>query len=326
MPAPGLRLGRWTLVRRIARGGMAAIWVAWRRRRRGGREVAAIKIILPHLAVERAFLRMFFDEVRLLGGIRHPNVVRVRDLGVHERLPYVVLEWVHGDSLAAVLASLGDSRMPRPIAVHIVAQCCLGLDAAHDLRGEDGELLGVVHRDVSPPNILLAADGEVKLIDFGVAKAADRLAEQTRTGVIKGKIAYMSPEQALRGVVDRRSDVWALGVVLYELVAGTSPFEGGLVDVFAQIKNGTSPRALPDEVPRELEEVIERALCHDPSERYQSAKELHHALRAASTADGRQPATEREVSEFARESLAGSIAEREAEMSEALSAPGLDDE
>lgn len=322
----GVRLGRWTLVRRIAKGGMATIWVAWRRRSQGGREVVAVKIILAHLAVDRAFVRMFLDEARLLTNIHHPNVVRIRDLGIQDHLPYVAIEWIDGDTLAALQKSLQTkgAELPLRIVLRIVASCASGLHAAHELTDEEGQFLDVVHRDVSPPNILVSSKGHVKLIDFGVAKAADRLAEQTRTGVIKGKIAYMSPEQAANRRVDRRADIWSLGVVCYELLSKRGPFEGGLVDIFAKIKSGAPIDPLPKTVPPPIAEVVDRALQADPVQRYRTAEELHDAVIESAGRAGMSVATTSELAAFVQEHLSESLAERQAEVNDALTAPDED--
>ncbi len=308
---PGERLGRWTLVGLIGRGGAAEVWIAYRERHRGGREVVAIKAILPHLARDKGFARGFLDEARLLSEMQHPNVVRILDVGAERGLPYVALEYITGDSLAALMASAdaGGELVPLAIALRVVGEACLGLHMAHELRDELGRPLGVVHRDVSPPNVMLSGDGEVKLIDFGMAKAIDRLADQTRTGVLKGKVDYMSPEQALGTPLDRRSDVWSLSVVLYELVAGRMPYSGGMLDIFSALKRGDLPDPLPGDTPAPVRELLSKALEPRLDARLQSAAELRRGIQYA-FAKCCEPIGKADMAAFIRRHLGETLAER----------------
>lgn len=280
---PGSTIGRYELVTRLAKGGMAFVWMGVRRRSSGAKEVAALKTLLPSLSHDRAFVHMFLDEAKLLSEIHHPNVVSIRDVGTHGDVPYVVLEWVEGDTLSALLRALAakSKEVPLAIALRIVGECCLGLHNAHELRDSRGELLSVVHRDVSPSNIMMSSTGDVKLIDFGVAKATDRLAEQTRTGVLKGKVSYMAPEQVLRAVPDRRTDVWAVGVVLYRLIAQRLPYEGDIPSVVRQIKYGEPVPPLPAGTPRPVAEIVHRALAREPQDRFQTAADMRRAVQYA---------------------------------------------
>ena len=222
----GSKLGNNELMLRIGRGGMATVWVA--------RESAvspqddrlvAVKAMLPELADETEFVTMFLDEVRLVRAISHPNVVKIFDVGDAEGVMWMSMEWVEGESLHTVIAEAGKRRaIPAELAVKIIADAASGLHAAHELRDDSGNLRGVVHRDVSPHNILIGTNGAVKLVDFGVAKAIGRVSEATRAGQLKGKFGYMSPEQALGKPVDRRSDIFSLGIVLFELTTSRHCF------------------------------------------------------------------------------------------------------
>src|SRR3954447_2803248 len=224
---PGTRLGRYELLVPIARGGMARVWAARLDGQRGFQKLVALKTIPPHLAEEAEFERMFLDEARIASGVHHPNVCEIYELGDENRTLYLAMEWVSGDSLARVLRASGKTMAVEPrVVARVIADACAGLHAAHELTDEDGRALGVVHRDLSPHNILLTADGTAKVADFGVAKALGQLHEATSAGQLKGKIAYMAPEQVTGNQIDRRSDVFSLGCVLYEATTGQRPFRG----------------------------------------------------------------------------------------------------
>src|ERR1700733_10941256 len=214
----GSTLDRYELLCPLAEGGMASVWLARMRGKRGFEKLVAIKTIKAELVDDPRFEEMFLDEARIASGIAHPNVAQIIDLGEKSGVLYLVMEWVDGESLAKVrkFAVKARIRIPLGLSLRIIADACAGLHAAHELKGPDGELLGVVHRDVSPQNILIGTAGAVKVIDFGIAKAQNRLGTRTRTGVVKGKVQYMAPEQAQGYAHDRRIDVWALGVCLYE--------------------------------------------------------------------------------------------------------------
>lgn len=280
----GTRLGACELLVRIGRGGMATVWVA---RQHGATpdedRLVAIKVMLAELAEDPAFVRMFRDEVTLIEAIDHPNVVEVYDVGLHQDAMYMVMEWVEGESLHSLMAEAGKrAPIPSEIAVRIIADAAAGLHAAHELRGSDGQPLGVVHRDVSPQNILIGTDGRVKLVDFGVAKAVGRLSESTRAGQLKGKFGYMAPEQVRGSDVDRRADVFALGIVLYELTTNQRLFRGETdIATLKKVLAGVVPppsSAAPGYSPA-LERIVLRALHRDASARFQTAAELETALR-----------------------------------------------
>jgi serine/threonine-protein kinase len=279
---PGHRLGRYELLVPIARGGMARVWAARLHGQRGFQKLVAIKTILPHLADEPEFERMFLDEARIASGVHHPNVCEIYELGEEKKTLYLAMEWVSGDSFARVLRASGKTEPVEPrVVARIVADACAGLHAAHELADDDGRSLGVVHRDLSPHNILLTADGTAKVADFGVAKALGQLHEATSAGQLKGKIAYMAPEQVTGSAIDRRSDVFSLGCVLYEATTGQRPFRGdGDHQVMHAVLKGeyAAPTSLIRNYPVELERIVARALQQQPILRYPTAERMRFAL------------------------------------------------
>src|SRR2546430_11137552 len=205
---------------------MASVWLARLQGKHGFEKIVAVKTILPNFAADPRFRQMFLDEARIASRIEHANVARILDLGEQHDLLYLVMEWVDGDALSKLSRTVekNNQQVPLGILLRIVKDACAGLHAAHELCDPRGQVLGVVHRDVSPHNILVNSNGAAKVIDFAVAKARDRHAEETSTGILKGKIHYMAPEQAMGKPVDRRADVWAIGAILYRMLAGKAPF------------------------------------------------------------------------------------------------------
>jgi eukaryotic-like serine/threonine-protein kinase len=213
--------------------------------------------------------------------IRHPNVAEIMDLGEENDTLFLVMEWVDGDSLARLYNSITKSgqRFPLNVLLRIAADCCAGLHAAHELGDERGQSLGVVHRDVSPQNILVGTSGVSKVIDFGVAKAAGRLTQETSAGLVKGKIQYASPEQAMGRALDRRSDVWAMGTVLYQVLAGRLPYDGeNQLATLHLLTSGKPPKPLPPTVPAPLQAIVRKALAFNPDERFLTARDMQMAL------------------------------------------------
>src|SRR5687768_14908981 len=219
----GSILGRYELLAPIAKGGMAMVWAARLQGSRGFQKIVGIKTMLPSLGEDPAFEQMFLDEASLASQVRHPNVVEILDLGEQEGVLYLAMEWVDGEPLSQLLKRTLPEPVPFPVAVRMALQACQGLHAAHELRNDAGELVGLVHRDVSPQNVLVTYGGVVKVVDFGVAKATGRVTAETSAGQVKGKIPYMSPEQATGGTVDRRTDVFAMGILLYMMTTGRHP-------------------------------------------------------------------------------------------------------
>jgi serine/threonine protein kinase len=315
---PGYRLDdRYELLYPYAQGGMATVWAARISGKHGFEKIVAVKTILPHLSREESFRTMFLDEARIAARIRHPNVADIDDLGEQAGTLYMVLEWVDGDSLARLHDAALRARepFPLPILLRLLADTCAGLHAAHELRDETGHLLGVVHRDVSPQNVLVTTGGAVKVIDFGIAKAVDRLSEQTKTGYVKGKVEYVAPEQVMRRRVDRRADVWAIGTILYQYLAGRLPFEAeGELATLRLLTSGRPPRPLPPTVPAAVAEIVMRALSFSPEARFKTALELERALEAAMP----EPVGPPEVAAFVKKHLRERIESRRKALAEAL--------
>jgi len=272
--------GKYLLLDRVAIGGMAEVWAATLREGAPGRLVA-LKRILPSLAEDREFLTMFLDEARIVVQLQHPGIVPVLELGRQGDTYYMALEYVPGVTLRALLDRERDEggRLPPALAVHVAWRVCDALDYAHRRRDLQGAPLHVVHRDVSPANVLLGFDGGVRGIDFGIAQAAIRRRREEQ--VLRGKFGYMSPE-LVRGLpVDRRADVFAVGAVLHEMLTGAKLFTGGSqLAVLERIRNaevGPPSDAQPG-LPRALDAVVLRALAREPDARFAWASELRDAL------------------------------------------------
>ena len=278
----GTVLGRHELLVEVGRGGMASVWVA--RAAAEGDEperLVAVKAMLPDLAQNLEFRSMFLDEGQLARSIDHPNVVKVYDVAEAHGVLYLAMEWVVGDSLRAIIKAAERRRpIPAEIAARVIADAAAGLHAAHELRGWDGELRELVHCDVSPHNVLIGLDGAVKIVDFGVASAFGAVTE-LQEGNIRGKFGYMSPEQALGHTIDRRSDVFSLGIVLFELTTGKRLFKGRdkhhTLDLVLSAKV-PKPTELDPKYPPGLEAIVMKALRRKVGARYQSADEMKHAL------------------------------------------------
>jgi serine/threonine-protein kinase len=280
---PGQALGRYELLAPIAQGGMASVWAARQWGSRGFSKIVAIKTMLPTISEDPRFERMFLDEARIASKIRHNHVVEILDLGEQDSMLYLVMELVDGESLSTIRRAAAEhGGIPLPVAVRIIADVCAGLHAAHELQDDEGESFGLVHRDVSPQNILVGYDGVAKVLDFGVAKVAGRTADTTGIGHARGKPPYMAPEQALGHSLDRRADIFSLGIVLYQLVAERHPFRGendiATLHNIISDRPVTSPRSCVPDLPEGLERIILKALERDPAQRFQSAREMELAL------------------------------------------------
>jgi len=287
-PPPVRRLGRYVVTHTLATGGMATVHLGAARGAGRFAKVFAIKQVHPHLAAQRAFRDMFEDEARIASLLNHPNVCGVFDFGETDGSPFLVMEYLVGVPLSRLAWMI--TRVSHPmeraqvhmLSARIVADACEGLHAAHELRDEQGELLHVVHRDVSLSNLFVTADGTLKVLDFGVAKALNRIHETT-TGTIKGKFAYMSPEQLRGGIVDRRADVWSLGVILWELLSGRRLFRGGSeAETVTRVLTGRT--SIPPEsgvaADPELAAIVQQALARELTHRFPTARAMGQALRA----------------------------------------------
>ena len=282
--APSLvRLGRYRLVREIASGGMATVNLAVAE---GLDKLVALKIIHPHLAQEESFVRMFLDEARLASAISHRNVCNVFDFGETDGRFYIAMDYLAGQSLRDVLRRMRkvDLQMePMRVAAYVaymMAEACEGLHAAHELHGPDGQPLNVVHRDVSPHNLFVTYDGNVSVVDFGIARASDRV-QSTATGVLKGKFSYMAPEQMRQLDVDRRTDIWALGVVLWESLTLQRLFvRASQADTVMSVMMDLlrPPSEVKLDLPKELDQITMRAIARNPAHRFSTAREMGREL------------------------------------------------
>jgi serine/threonine protein kinase len=279
------KVGRYEIIGHLASGGMAEILLARLTGPSGFERLVVVKRILPHFASMEAFVSMFLDEARIVARIRHSNVVQVQELGREGEDLFLVMEYLEGETAAGLLkrAIVRERPLDLALGAHMVAEACAGLHAAHELRDVDGTPQSIVHRDVSPQNLFVTYDGEVKVLDFGIAKTADRIT-RTESGQLKGKIEYMSPEQCRGEALDRRSDVFALGTVLCELTMGRRLFkrESQLATLKAISEEPVVPPSRVDEhYPRVLEPIVLRALERRPEDRYATAAEMRKELVAA---------------------------------------------
>ncbi|MGE0867897.1 MAG: serine/threonine protein kinase [Kofleriaceae bacterium] len=273
----GGSLGKYQLISRLAIGGMAEIFVARATGIEGFEKLVVLKRILPQLAGDSHFIRMFLREARLAATLHHQNIAQVYDIGRVGGTYFFTMEYIHGVDLRHLLrASEPHGAAPLAETLSIIVGAAAGLHHAHDKRDGNGEPLGLVHRDVSPSNVLVGYDGSVKVVDFGIAQAT-ALRGETRPGTIKGKVSYMSPEQCQGRPLDRRSDIFALGIILYELSTGQYLFKGdGELQVMRKIVDEEipPPSSRHPGYPPELERVVMRALRRDPDERYETAQDL----------------------------------------------------
>ena len=296
-------IGKYKLVRLIASGGMAEVYLARQAGAAGFEKLVCLKRILPHLARDKQFVEMFLNEARLAARLDHPNIVSIFDLGEANGNYFIAMEFIDGPSLraAAKRALERGERLPIPEIVKIVSMAAAGLHYAHELTDASGKPLGLVHRDISPDNVLVHRNGAAKVVDFGIAKAASS-SSSTRTGTLKGKIAYMPPEQLRGDPLDRRTDVFALGVVLYEMLAGRRPWAGDSeVSLIGRIMTEDPPplSTLRPDAPAGLVAVLDRALAKDRAARYASCHDLQADLEALLVSLG-QTITQARISDFAK--------------------------
>jgi serine/threonine-protein kinase len=280
---PGHVLGRYELLMPIAAGGMAMVWAARLKGTRGFQKIVAVKTMLPKLSEDEQFEKMFLDEASLASKVRHPNAVEILDLGEQDGVLFLAMEWIDGVPLNQLMkAAKQKGGVPTTVATRIVMQASAGLHAAHELTDGKGKLIGLVHRDISPQNILVTFDGVAKVVDFGVAKATALGDGATQAGQLKGKVSYMAPEQVRGEAIDRRADVFAMGIVLYALTTGKHPFrkesEGATLFAITAAEPVIPPRKFIPDYPQPLQDVLLKALEKDRDLRYASASELLKAL------------------------------------------------
>ncbi len=271
------KFGKYWLTDRIAVGGMAELYRGKILGDEGFEKAVAVKKILPHLAAEQDAVNYFIDEARLAALLQHPNIAQIYDFGRLEDAYFIAMEYLFGKDLKTILSTAEERNLPLSLenTLHIASRICSGLDYAHNMKDLQGDLLNIIHRDVSPQNIFITYDGQVKIIDFGIAKAASRITS-TRSGVIKGKVAYMSPEQAEGLEVDHRADIFSVGILLYEMVTGRFMYDGDAMEILAQAREAQFTR--PERVVRDLPECVvlalDMALARDTRVRYTSCGEM----------------------------------------------------
>ena len=325
----GGRIDRYQLICPIARGGMGAVWLARVQRIGGFDKFFALKVVLPELAEDERFRAMFLDEARIVSLVVHSNVASIVDVGEEAGTLYLAMEWVDGDSLHLLQRTLEKKKQKIPVGIvlRVIAQVCAGLHAVHEARDRSGKLLDVVHRDLSPHNILLSAEGDAKLIDFGIAKARDRIFETTTGGDLKGRARYMAPEQARAEETDRRADIWAVGAVLYFLLEGKAPFDAeNDVTVLISLVRGAPPPRPTADAPSGVIDVVMRCLSIDREKRYATAADVESALEQAMR-DARLATTTSDVAAFVGSMLREHVIARKATIAATLEhidqAPGV---
>ncbi|HEY2746485.1 MAG TPA: serine/threonine-protein kinase, partial [Polyangia bacterium] len=278
------RYGKYEVVGRLATGGMADLFLARQRGPSGFELLAVVKRIRPHLAANPEFVRMFLDEARLAAQLRHPNVVSVYDAGQERGEYFFVMEYVHGRDVRRIMdaAKVCGRQLTLDETMSIAVGVCAGLHHAHERTDGNGAPLGIVHRDISPSNVLVGFEGGVKLADFGIAKATQAATKEPGTNTLRGKLMYLSPEQVLGLSLDRRADLYALSVVLYELTTGTRPHDDAPTEFVAMKRTLEDPVPLPSTrlrgYPEELERIVMRGLAVDRDMRWWSAREMQVEL------------------------------------------------
>jgi serine/threonine-protein kinase len=279
-PRETRRFGKYSLIDRIAVGGMAEIFLARQAGLEGFEKTIVIKRIRPHLSNQKSFVKMFLNEAKLAAQLNHPNIVQIYDLGKISDTYFIAMEYIFGRDMRRIIPKADAMGIPFPMvyALKIASSVCEGLFYAHQKTDIYGNALNIVHRDVTPENIFVSFDGTVKILDFGIAKAANQI-EQTRAGEIKGKLSYMSPEQCMGKPLDHRSDIFSLGVVLYEWVTGFKLFTGDSeVAILKSITEGKiyAPSYFKADIPEAVERILMKALDKDRELRYQTAWDMQY--------------------------------------------------
>jgi serine/threonine protein kinase len=272
------KFGQYIFLEKVGSGGMAELFKAKKRGLEGFERVLAIKRILPHLSLDEEFIKMFIDEAKLAALLSNKNIVQIYDFGKIESNYFIVMEYIRGKDLKTILKinKETDTKFPVVLTTFIAREVASALSYAHKLRDSKGDKLNIIHRDISPQNILISYDGEVKVVDFGIAKASAHT--KTATGVLKGKLSYMSPEQAWGRIIDHRSDIFSLGIVMYEMLTGERLFKGdtelNTLEKVREAKIELLPTSLNAEIPLEIEEITLKALTKEISGRYQDASDM----------------------------------------------------
>jgi serine/threonine protein kinase len=307
--------GKYYLLERINVGGMAEVFKAKVMGVEGFERIVALKRILPHIAEDEEFITMFIDEAKIAVQLQHANIAQIFDLGKVDDAYFIALEYVQGRDLRGIFDDLRKKHqtMPLPQVCYVIMQVCEGLDYAHNKRDAQGRALNLVHRDVSPQNVLIGYEGEVKLIDFGIAKAAGK-ASKTQAGILKGKFGYMSPEQVRGLSIDRRSDIFAVGIILYEMLTGERLFVGESdFSTLEKVRNVevVPPSSFNSQIPEQLEHIVLKALAKDLEDRYQNALDLHDDLQAFLYSVG-QFSSRKDLSVWMKRTFSAALAVEEA--------------
>ena len=273
-----VRFGKYILLEKLATGGMAQLYKAKITGIQGFEKLIAIKMILPHLAKEKELIVSFIDEAKLAALLNHQNIVQIYDFGSMEDSFFISMEYLYGNDIRAIWNTAREKNQPISLeyALYIMSRVCSGLGYAHELKDFQGNSLNIIHRDISPQNIFVTYQGDVKILDFGIAKAASQ-STVTQCGMIKGKVAYMSPEQAAGKAIDQRSDIFSAGIVLYELIAHSKMFDGdSTIQVLTKVRDAEyrSMQTVVSGLHPKVYAILDRALAKEPEERYQSCSEM----------------------------------------------------
>jgi serine/threonine protein kinase len=305
-----VRFGKYLILGKIATGGMAEMYQAKITSVEGFEKLVAIKKILPNLTQDQNLVKMFIDEAKLAAMLFHQNIVQIYDLGSMEGAYFIAMEYIHGKDLRVLTRKAKERNLPLPLeyALYITSRICSGLDYSHNIKDLQGNSLGLIHRDISPQNILVTYQGEVKIVDFGIAKAAKKSAD-TKEGLIKGKVSYMSPEQAAGKAIDNRSDIFSTGILLYEMVTGERMFQGSDMQVLERVRKADfepAEKIVPD-LPSEVSHILARALAKGVTRRYKSCAQMLADLEECLTTFPVRPSAEG-LSQYMKELFVEEIA------------------
>jgi serine/threonine protein kinase len=280
--------GKFQLIAQLGKGGMGEVFLALLNGIQGVKKLVVIKRLIDSITEDRAMRELFLEEGRLAARLNHSNVVQTIEVGEEAGALYLSMEYLEGQPLNQVMRKLGEDRIEAPLAARIVSDVLCGLHYAHELRDYDGRPLNIVHRDMSPHNIFITYEGEVKIVDFGIAKAASHISK-TEVGVFKGKVAYMAPEQVTTDSTDRRADIFVVGIVLWELLTGTRLFAGAVQKTFYSLIQKPAPRvsSIVLDIDPELDDIVAKALDRDPNARFATAKEMRDAIDGYIASTGR---------------------------------------
>jgi len=308
----GSQVGRYTVVRHLASGGMAELFIAKQEAMGGFEKQVVLKLLQPRYAENPRVVSMFLDEARLAAKLNHPSIVHLYDVADEGGMKYIAMEYIHGETVADIVKRglAVKNYLPLEHAVHVMRQTAAGLAYAHERREPDGHVLRIVHRDVSPTNILVSYEGQTKIVDFGIARAQDELREES--GTRPGKASYMSPEQVRGEPADYRSDIFSLGIILYELTLCQRLYRGAPEVIMRKIVDDmvTPPTAVNRDYPPGLELIVMKALEKRPEDRYQTAEEINHDLEEFLEDSGMRSGNRR-VSIYMQELFAGAAEESE---------------